>query len=178
MIDENQLQQRMQKIGELIGRLDSEQARQSRELLETVMDLHGEALDRILRRLHESGEGGEQLIQSLAADPVVSSVLLLYGLHPLDFETRLRRAVEKLAPALRPHGVYAELLDSPAGAVRVRLRGVDSAQTARTVQALVEEEIYNAAPDAASVTLVGLEKFSAPDFIPLDMVGQATVERP
>ena len=35
------------------------------------------------------GEPGHALIASLAGDDLVSSLLLLYGLHPLDLETRV-----------------------------------------------------------------------------------------
>jgi hypothetical protein len=173
MIDDTKLQQRMQRIGDLVGQLDSQEAAKSRELLASVMDLHGEALDRIFQRLREAGEAGEAVIHCLAADPVVSSVLLLYGLHPLDFETRVRVAVDKIGPTLRSYGVYADLVGIVAGAVRIRFRGVDSAFSARTVKSALEEELYAAAPDAASVVLLGLEKFAAPDFVPLEMVAAA-----
>lgn len=178
MIDEARLRQKMQRIGDLVSQLDSGDAARSRELLQLVMDLHGEALDRIVQRLHDAGEAGERVIEGLAADPLVSSVLLLYGLHPLDFETRVREAVEKLAPALRSsYGVYAEFAGLHAGAVRIRLRGVDTASTARNVRSAVEEELYAAAPDAESVVLLGLEKFATPDFVPLEMVGMVAAEK-
>ncbi len=173
MIEENKLRQRMNKIGDLVSQLNTEERDRSRELLEAVMDLHGEALDRILQRLRGAGEAGDAAIQSLTEDPVVSSVLLLYGLHPLDFETRVRQAVEKLGPSLRTSGVYADLVNIDAGMIRVRFRGVDSAATARSVKASVEEELYAAAPDAESVVVLGLEKFAAPDFVPLEMVASA-----
>ena len=55
--------------------------------------------------------------------------------------------------------------------MRIRVRGVDNAFTARTVKSAIEEELYAAAPDAASLVLLGLEKFAAPDFVPLEKVG-------
>lgn len=170
MIDDATFQPRMQKIGELVARLDSEETARARELLQAVMDLHGEALDRIVQRLRDFGDSGEALIDSLTADPLISSVLLLYGLHPLDFETRVRRAVDRLGPVLRSRGAFAELLGFEGGAVRIRLRGVDGAATAREVRSLIEEEFYAAVPDAGSLTLVGLEKFAPPDFVPLALV--------
>jgi len=176
MTDENKLQQRMSRIGELVGQLDSAEAARYRELLESVMDLHGEALDRILQRLR-GAESGDSVIRDLAEDPVVSSVLLLYGLHPLDLEGRVRRAMEKLGPTLRSYGAIAELVSVDAGLVRIRFRGVDSSFTARTVKSAMEEELYAAAPDASSVVLLGLEKFAAPDFVPLEMVGLAAAEK-
>jgi hypothetical protein len=173
MIEESKLRQRMNKIGDLVSQLNTEERAKSRELLEAVMDLHGEALDRILQRLRGAGEVGEALMQSLTEDSVVSSVLLLYGLHPLDFETRVRQAVEKLGASLRTSGVYADLIGIDAGVIRVRFRGVDSAALARSVKASMEEELYAAAPDAESVATLGLEKFAAPDFVPLEMLASA-----
>jgi len=175
MIDESKLQQRMQTIAELVGHLDAEgDARlrsQCRELVESVMDLHGEALERVLQRLRGAGEAGAEILDSLATDPVVASVLLLYGLHPLDLETRVRRAIEKAGPTLRAYGAGAELNSVSGGAVRIRLRGVDNAFTARTVKSAMEEELYAAAPDAASLVLLGLERFAPSDFVPLEKVG-------
>jgi hypothetical protein len=172
MIDEDKLQQKMQRIAALVSQLDTEAGAavraQARELLESVMDLHGEALERVLERLHAAGEAGGEILGSLAADPVVSSVLLLYGLHPLDFETRVRGAIEKVRPTLRSYATDADLLGVAGGAVRIRLRGVDNAFTARTVKSAIEEELYAAAPDAASVVIIGLEKFASPDFVPLE----------
>jgi hypothetical protein len=174
MIDEGKLRERMQRIAELVRRLDSaadEGVRlQARELLQSVMDLHGEALERMLRRLAETDES---LIHAMTGDPVVSSVLLLYGLHPQDLETRVRGAIEKAQPTLRSYGAIVELLGTHGGMVRIQFRGVDSAFTARTVKALLEEELYAAAPDAVSLVVLGLEKFAAPDFVPLEKVGQA-----
>ena len=182
MIDETKLQQRMKRIAELVSHLDTEgDARmrsQTRELIESVMDLHGEALERVLQRLRDAGAGGAEILDSLGADPVVSSVLLLYGLHPLDFEARVKQAMEKAGPTLRSYGVGAELIGVTGGAVRVRLRGVDSAFAARTVKSAIEEELYAVAPDAASLVLLGLEKFSAPDFVPLEKVGVLAAGKP
>jgi hypothetical protein len=175
MIDEDKLQQRMQRIAELVRRLDavadSGVRAQSKELLEAVMDLHGEALDRVLQRLRDGGEAGAEVLDSLSADPVVASVLLLYGLHPLDFETRVRRAIETVRPTLRSYGSELELSSVNAGAVRIRVHGVDSAFTARTVKSAIEDELYAAAPDAVSLVLLGLENFAAPDFVPLEKIG-------
>ena len=74
--------------------------------------------------------------------------LALYGLHPLDFESRVRSAVEKVRPALRTYGCDVELVAVSGRGVRIRVRGVDHAFTARTVKSAIEEEIYAAAPDA------------------------------
>jgi hypothetical protein len=175
MIDEEKLRHRVQRISDLVQRLDSVAdaglKAQSRELMESVMDLHGEAIERIMQSIHDIGEAGQPILDALSVDPVITSVLLLYGLHPLDFETRVRQAIEKAQPVLRQYGAGAEVTSAMGGAVRIRLRGIDSAFTARTVKSAVEEELYAAAPDATSVVMQGLENFAAPDFVPLEKVG-------
>jgi len=93
MVDELKLQQKTLRIAVLVSSLDSEEVpagvqAQSKELLESAMDLHAEALDRVLKSLREAGEPGEELPGSLAIDLVMSSVLPPYGLHPLDLEIR------------------------------------------------------------------------------------------
>ena len=84
----------------------------------------GRRWNAVLQRLRGGGEAGAGDARLVGADPVVASVLLLYGLHPLDFETRVRRAIEKVRPALRSYGSDLELRGVNAGAVRIRVRGV------------------------------------------------------
>jgi hypothetical protein len=61
--------------------------------------------------------------------------------------------------------------------VRIHIRGVDNALTARTVKSAMEEELYAAAPDATSLVLQGLENFAAPDFVPLEKIGVLAAEK-
>ncbi len=175
MMEESKLRERIQRISDLVRRLDGAPDQnvrvQVRELLQSVMDLHGEALGRMLERIGGVGDAGSSLVDSFAADPVISSVLVLYGLHPVDFESRVRAALDSAHSALRAQGAIAELISSSEGDVRVRIRGVGDAATACAVRAILEDELYAAAPDASSVVLSGLEKFSSPDFVPLEQVG-------
>ena len=78
---------------------------QARELVQTLLDFHGAALARILGRVADMGDPGRALITALADDDIVSSLLLLYGLHPLDLETRVEQALERVRPYLRSHTV-------------------------------------------------------------------------
>ena len=69
----------------------------------------------------ENGESGQRTIDDLGRDPLVSSLLVLYGLHPLDLETRVAQAVEKVQPRVRKGGGELELL----GHSRVAWSGCD-----------------------------------------------------
>jgi hypothetical protein len=94
MINQHKLQQRMRRMRRWARRFDpvklpARVRTQSRELLETAMGLHGQALDRVLHFLRDAGEPGEKLPGSLVIHPAVSCVLLLCGFHRLDLQTRI-----------------------------------------------------------------------------------------
>src|SRR6202035_2123855 len=75
----------------------------AKELVQALMTLHGACLERILEVIGQSGESGKSIIDTFARDGVVKSVLLLYGLHPVDLKTRILEALEKVHPYMRSH---------------------------------------------------------------------------
>jgi hypothetical protein len=178
MPEDREFQERIRGIEGLITRLEGMPDRSLwsavRELLQSVMDLHGVALDRMLTILaeHDGQPGG--LLESLSNDGLVGSLLLLHGLHPVDLKTRVRRALDKNESILRGYGARAELLDTLDGNVQIQVRGVSSGHLAKSSRTAIEEAIYQAAPDVASLTILGLEQFSA-DFVPLDQLRMAVV---
>jgi Fe-S cluster biogenesis protein NfuA len=151
-------QKRIQRIGEVVEQLESVADPNSRamakELLESLMALHGAALERILELASEVGEAGQTIIAKCGRDELVSSVLLLYGLHPLDLHSRVTRALERLRPYLESHAANAELASVGAtGGVRVRLHLKSNGCGSSTVKSTVEAALQDAAPDAATITV-------------------------
>jgi hypothetical protein len=88
------------RIEELIGKLESchdpALVATARDLARAIMDLHGSALERMLEIVFRSGAAGEAILEEFGRDELTAGVLALYGLHPLDLETRVRNAVNKL----------------------------------------------------------------------------------
>jgi hypothetical protein len=123
----------------------------ARELIESLMELHGAGLERILEIISNAGEAGAGLVQIFAQDELVSSLLVLYGIHPEDFETRVRRGLDKVRPQLRAHGARLELLSIEDGAVTVRINGATSPEFEAAVRAVLLET----APDAVDVVIEG-----------------------
>ena len=165
-------QGRVQKIGGLVQELDSianpaVRAR-AKELVQSLLDLHGAGLERILELLFQR-EGGAQVIDELGRDPLVSSLLILYGLHPEDLQTRVERKLEQIESKLRKAGAGVGLIATDNGNVRVQVKMEQHAcgSTARTVQAMIEDAIYEAAPDLKSISVEGLEKPSTSGFVAL-----------
>ncbi|HKP86063.1 MAG TPA: NifU family protein [Blastocatellia bacterium] len=161
MHEEKEFQQRVQKIEALVRKIeqlaDPDARASAVELFKLVMDLHGAGLERMLDIAFEAGDAGRSVIDKFARDDLVGSLLLLYGLHPLDLETRVIEALDRIGPSVRSHGGKVELLGINDGVVRLRLEvspgGCGS--TSQTLKAAVEEAIYDAAPDIAGLEVEG-----------------------
>jgi Fe-S cluster biogenesis protein NfuA/nitrite reductase/ring-hydroxylating ferredoxin subunit len=163
MSEHKDVQRRIESIEGLVRELEkvSDPAVQSlsKQLLQSLMDLHGMGLERMLEITHRSGPGGQKIIDEMGRDDLVSSLLLLYGLHPLDLESRVVQALETSRPYLRSHGGNVELVSvSEGGAVVLRLQGSchSCPSSAMTLQSTVEQAIYDAAPDVTSIFVDGV----------------------
>ncbi len=161
--------ERIAAIEKLIGAIEQmrdEKAReQTRQLVQALLELHGEGLHRVLEVVFESGPEGQAVIDQLGDDPLVSNLLLLHQLHPLDLETRVRRALEEVKPRLGQHGGSVQLLGvTPEGAVRLQLEGnCEGCPSSRmTLKYSIEEALYSAAPDITALEVHGLVEEHAP----------------
>jgi Fe-S cluster biogenesis protein NfuA len=128
----------------------------AKELLESLLALHGAGLERILELTAETGESGTAIIAKCGHDELVSSLLLLYGLHPDDLRTRVTRAFEKSRRQIESHGGTAELVSvSDDGAVRLRLevKSGGCGSSASSLKSALEAAIQDAAPDATSIVV-------------------------
>ena len=169
-----ELQQRLGSIEELLRKIESAADPSLRstvqELVELVMSLHGAGLERMLELIGAAGESGEAVIQKLGRDELVASLLVLYGLHPLKMEDRVSLALDKVRSRLRPHGAEVEVLSVEEGAIRLRLhiKSQGCGSTAQSLKEMVEEAVYQAAPDLTALTIEGDE--AQHSFVPLEML--------
>jgi Fe-S cluster biogenesis protein NfuA len=181
---EKEFDQRLKRLAGLVSDLetiaDPSARATAEELVQLVMDLHGAALERILEKLFANGEVGQQMIDQLGVDPLVSSLLVLYGLHPEELDARVASALRKLGPDLRSHGVNAELISTDNGNVRVRasVNATSCGSITTTARNLLENAIYEAAPDAQSVLIEGLEGKNASGFVGLEKLLAIEPPRP
>jgi Fe-S cluster biogenesis protein NfuA len=172
--DDRDFREDVQRIGGLVQQIESiadpALRAASQDLVRSVMDLHGAALEKALNIIAESGEPGMGIIDRLGRDSLVSSVLILYGLHPEDLETRVVKAVERVRPELRKQGCEVELCGVNAGAIRLRVQigSHTCGSTAKTVQANLEGAMYEAAPDLTSLVIEGFEEKHSSGFVALD----------
>ena len=160
-METKEFQQRIQKIEALVRKIeslaDAEAHASALELFQLVMDLHGASVERMMNIVFDAGETGQAIIDNLGRDDLVGSLLLLYGLHPLDLETRVIGALEKLRPALRSHGAQVQLLGVDDGVVRLRLEqsAGGCGSSAQNLRVTLEEAIYDAAPDITGLEVEG-----------------------
>lgn len=180
MIDEKDFQQRVQKIGGLVHDLetiaDPASRSAAKELVQLLMELHGTGLERILEIVFQSGDTGPRIIDELGQDRLVSSLLILYGLHPEELQTRVERKLEQIGSKLHKMGAEAKLVSASGGDVRVRIKveGHGCGSTGGTAQAAVEEAIYEAAPDLISLTVERLESPAESGFVAIEkLLGSA-----
>src|SRR2546430_13899608 len=93
------------------------------ELVQALLDMYGEGLARMLELTVQSEASGHALIETFTKDDLLSSLFLLHGLHPVDIETRITRALVEVRPYLKSHGGNVELVPVENGVANLRLEG-------------------------------------------------------
>lgn len=152
----------MQRVEQLIEEIESAAdpliREKAIELVQTLMDFHGAGIERMMDITASAGATGYAIFDDFARDDLIASMLLLYGLHPLDIETRINLAIEKVRPSLSLHEGDVELLGVADGVVTLRLKGSCDGcpSSALTLKHTIEEAIYAAAPDVASIEVEGV----------------------
>ena len=127
-------------------------------LVQALMEFHGAGLDRMMEIVSDTGKVGEAMFDNFAADPLVSGLLLLYGLHPLPIEARVAQALDKVRPYLDSHGGSVKLVEITDGVVRLQMQGSCKScpSSSLTLKLAIEEAIYAAAPDVVSIEAEGV----------------------
>jgi Fe-S cluster biogenesis protein NfuA/nitrite reductase/ring-hydroxylating ferredoxin subunit len=147
------------------------------ELVQALLDLYGEGLERIVDQIAERDDG--RLAEALAGDELVSHLLLLHGLHPVPLRTRVHSALDEVRPYLESHGGDVELLGVEEGVVRLRLEGSCSGcpSSAATLKLAIEDAIHKAAPDVERIEADGAGVPAVPGLVQLQ-VSDAVRARP
>jgi hypothetical protein len=132
------------------------------ELVRAIMDVHAAGLTRIAEI---TGQAGEAIQAAMVKDDLVSSLLLLHGLHPDPLDQRVAQALAKLEPYLRRRSATAHLVSIEEGVVRVKVEGGPPGLGAALREA-VEEAVYSLAPEAVEV-FVECASEAVAGFVPL-----------
>jgi hypothetical protein len=170
--DEREFQEKIRRLGTLVGELEQvpgNGSEKARELVQLLMQVHGTGLERMMEIVYETGLPGELLIGKLGQDSIVGSLLLLYSLHPDDLESRIQRAVEAAGARLRRFDAEVQLISVQNGVIQLSLHtsGHACGSTTKNLKAIVEESIYDQAPDLTSISILVPEEEAASGFVPI-----------
>ena len=160
-LDDQGLQERVARMETLLEEIetlaDPNARAKAAEVVGVLLDLYGEGLARMMEVVAE-GEERERIFEALAADELVSHLLLLHGLHPVSMEARVVKALEEVRPYLRSHGGNVELLGVEGGVARLRLQGSCSGcpSSSMTLKLAIEEAVQKAAPDLEGIEAEGV----------------------
>ncbi|MFL6120089.1 NifU family protein [Actinophytocola sp.] len=147
------------RIEELLAGLQTGPHRDTaEELVRLLIEMYGEGLARVVAALDT-----DQLTR-LADDDVVGSLLLLHDLHPLDVDTRVQRALDRVRPYLGSHAGGVEYLGVEDGVARLRLQGScdGCAASTLTVRTAIEGAIQDAAPELTGIEVAGVVEPAPP----------------
>src|SRR3954447_6713396 len=123
LLEDRELRERVARMETLLEEIEALKDPNARakaaEVVGILLELYGEGLARMMDVVAE-GEERERIFDVFAEDELLSHLLLLHGLHPLDVETRIVNALEEVRPYLRSHGGNVELLGVEGGVARLR----------------------------------------------------------
>ncbi|PJE98033.1 nitrogen fixation protein NifU [Streptomyces carminius] len=189
--DDEYARARVARAEELLAGLealpDSAAAARAVETVETLVDIYGECLARIMDHLGRcasgdsgdagdadrgdgAGDGGTGPAHRLAADELVGHLLLVHDLHPDPPETRVRRALEALRRRPAFDGSEAELLEVSGTTARIRLRagGRGCSSSAPALERAVREAVSAAAPEIGHPDVETVPVTAPAALIPVD----------
>jgi hypothetical protein len=154
-MQDRSFQQRIGRIETLVGELEAVSdpvvKAAAKELVASVMDLNAAAFERVVAVAARYGDAGSRLMDGLIRDEAVSSLLILYGLHPQDFETRVRGALKNF------EGVKVVSIDD--GRIVLRMEGHERSESA------LRQAVAVAAPDLLDLIIEGTAQNG---FVPLE----------
>ena len=114
-------EQLIARVQELTGRLEDLDDPACRALAEeltaAVVQMYGAGLERIV----ELADPGTR--DQMAADELVSGLLMIHDLYPVPIEERVIQALDTVRPYMESHGGNVELLGIEDGIARLRLEG-------------------------------------------------------
>jgi Fe-S cluster biogenesis protein NfuA/nitrite reductase/ring-hydroxylating ferredoxin subunit len=162
-----ELVDRVQELVARVEALDDPDARATaQELLDALLELYGDGLERIVQVLDEAGAPGAKVKDALVSDGVVASLLMIHGLYPVDLETRVEEALERVRPYMESHGGGVEVLGLEDDVLRLRLHGSCDGcpSSASTLELAIKQELEQAAPDLLGIEVEGLVEQQQPSF--------------
>ena len=180
-----ELLERIQQLTEQVDGLADVRARTlAQELVASVIAMYGDGLERIIEVITSSREAGATILDELAQDGAVASLLLIHDLYPVPLADRVLEALDTVRPYMESHGGNVELVSLQDGVARLALEGSCNGCSASraTLELAIEQALAQHAPDLVGLEVEGVvDEPPAPLGTPLPlatslpMAGEATV---
>jgi Fe-S cluster biogenesis protein NfuA len=157
-VDVRELPARIEALLDEAATFGDQAAGCAEQLVAAVLTLYGAGLERILELVGDE-QGGDAVVRRLAADPMVSNLLLLHDLHPDDIDTRIQQALDRVRPYLGSHAGGIDYIGvDDVGIAHLQLQGScdGCAGSAATVHNAVERAVLEAAPELLGVEVEGV----------------------
>jgi Fe-S cluster biogenesis protein NfuA/nitrite reductase/ring-hydroxylating ferredoxin subunit len=140
------------------------------QLVREVVELYGAGLARIVELIDDLAV--PEILDRLATDDLVTSLLLVHGLHPQDVRRRVSDALDRVRPYLGSHGGDVQLIDVVSDTVQLQFAGSCKScpSSAVTLELAVEDAIRAAAPEISSIEVVTAQADSAAAVIPAEQL--------
>lgn len=166
----------LDRVQELTSRLDEYPDPRARELaqdlLGAVIAMYGDGLHRIIDTISRSREAGATILDELAQDGAVASLLLIHDLYPASLEERVGEALDTVRPYMESHGGNVELRGIEDGVAKLALRGsCDGCAASRaTLELAIRQALEEHAPDLQGLEVEGVADAPAPGAFALPMI--------
>jgi hypothetical protein len=121
-------------------------------LVQLLMKLYGAGLARVVEMIREDGQA--EILERLAGDKLVASLFLLHDLHPVDPETRLRQALQRLERRFEAQRILLDGVREGVALVRVEHNGGGAPSPA--LAEMIEQVALEAAPDLDGIEIEGV----------------------
>jgi Fe-S cluster biogenesis protein NfuA/nitrite reductase/ring-hydroxylating ferredoxin subunit len=150
------------RVQELTHQLEAVQDPAARNLAEeltaAIVQMYGAGLERIVQAIAEGGPAGRQIMDRLAEDGVVASLLLIHDLYPVSVEERVLQALERVRPYMESHGGNVEFLGVHENIAHLRLQGSckSCSASSSTLELAVRQALEEAAPDLEGMEVEGV----------------------
>lgn len=159
-IRERDVEQIVAQLNALVEELeqypDSEAREKALDVVQSILELYGEALRRILATI-DALPLKEQILSRMIKDDVIRAVMLIHGLMPIELMSRVAAVLDHLRPYLLSQGGDVELLGVEEGRARLRLiRNGKGAQPVAALKLEIENALNEAAPDLLGIDIEGI----------------------
>ena len=154
-----ELLDRVQELTAKLDELPDAEARElAQDLLSAVIAMYGDGLRRMMDAIGRSREAGATILDELAQDGAVASLLLIHDLYPSSLEERVLEALDTVRPYMESHGGNVELLDLEDGVAKLGLQGSCNgcAASRATLELAIKQALEEHAPDLAGLEVEGV----------------------